>query len=70
MGNADAQIALIHDLLDFSELVSADEHHPDYSMYRIEFPNKGIGFMISAKKMTGNIAQPYWVVRTHSTYNV
>jgi hypothetical protein len=69
--NLEMQGKLLHELMDFAELRCADEHHLGYCIYHIEFPKKGIGFSISAKKVDSDaIAEPYWVIRDFSTFNV
>jgi hypothetical protein len=56
---------LVSEMLDYAELVCADPSYPDYSLYQIEV--KHVKFCISAKKVTGTIANPYWVIRDFST---
>lgn len=58
---------LISLMLDYAELICADEYHPGYNRYHIEVGV--LGFSISAKKVSGNVANPYWAIRDFSTYN-
>jgi hypothetical protein len=65
--SADKSYELVSEILDYAKLVCADLTSPGYNRYEIEIG--AVGFNISAKKVTGNIANPYWVVRAFSTFN-
>lgn len=61
---------LLIELMDFSELVGPDLHHPDFYRYHIEFPKKGIGVSVSARKIPSGVHAGQWEIRAWSPYNV
>ncbi len=69
--NALRHESILFQLMNFAELIGASEHHPGYNTYRIEFPNKGIGFIITARQIprAGLAAGEEWGILSAYTYN-
>lgn len=61
--------SLLHELMDLAILIGPDKHNPGFNQYRIEFPSRGIGFIVSARDDYYVDNKQVWNVATWSTYN-
>jgi hypothetical protein len=54
-------------ILDNTMPIAPDMHAEGYHIYHLYAG--GVGISVSAKKVTGQVATPYWTFRTFSTFN-